>query len=573
MASQYSFDSPSMTSNSPMINYRKDAKKGVKFTLMVVGESGTGKTTFINSLLGKKVVAHRFEPVFEGSGDTKTLMFTSAKSIALPNTSVLTRNEFNPSTAHEEPGFAITETKVEIIDDDNTKVQLNILDAPGFGDNLNNEICFVEIENYLKQQFDLVLAEETRIKRNPRFVDTRVHALLYFVTATGHGLREIDINCMKRLAKYVNIIPVISKADSFTRSELQTFKENIKYDIEKFNVPVFQFDNALSEYDEDEDRELIEECKFFTSLQPFAIISSEDEFEIKDPTTGESRIIRARQYPWGLVDINNTAYSDFPILRSVILGSHLQDLKDLTHDFLYETYRTERLMKVTGGVNGPEEESGNYEEELGKLTSIGDRAGSTVPSLSNLAQLTSSTNNLMKKDDSSVISASSSQGPRSMLLDDTDTIELPSPKIKDNQSLSSASTISLEGANTKSSNTSNQAFKRYSIGPQRSTLRQISETVPYVIRHERILERQQKLEEMEMKSAKELAARAALLEKKAAELKSKERLLMKRGGSESSRPESFSSTQDDSMADDPTRMSSIRKEETFTDLHSIVSKK
>ena len=35
-------------------------------------------------------------------------------------------------------------------------------------------------------------------------------------------------------------------------------------------------------------------------------------------------------------------------MKSVLLGSHLQDLKDLTHDFLYETYRTERLTKVTG---------------------------------------------------------------------------------------------------------------------------------------------------------------------------------------------------------------------------------
>ena len=34
----YTFDSPSMT-HSPMINYRKDAKKGVKFTFMVVGEN------------------------------------------------------------------------------------------------------------------------------------------------------------------------------------------------------------------------------------------------------------------------------------------------------------------------------------------------------------------------------------------------------------------------------------------------------------------------------------------------------------------------------------------------------
>ena len=56
-------------------------------------------------------------------------------------------------------------------------------------------------------------------------------------------------------------------------------------------------------------------------------------------------------------------------------------------------------------------------------------------------------------------------------------------------------------------------------------MRQISETVPYVLRHERILERQQKLEEMEQASARELANRAALLEKKAAQLKAKEKAL------------------------------------------------
>ena len=158
---------------------------------------------------------HRYEKLSPTVGDTKTLMFTLAKSVALPNTSILTKNEFNPRTINEEPGIALTETHIEIIDDDNQKLLLNIIDTPGFGENLNNELCFIEIENYLKQQFDLVLAEETRIKRNPRFVDTRVHVMLYFITPTGHGLREIDIQCMKRLSKYVNIIPVIGKADSF----------------------------------------------------------------------------------------------------------------------------------------------------------------------------------------------------------------------------------------------------------------------------------------------------------------------------------------------------------------------
>jgi cell division control protein 11 len=47
---------------------------------------------------------------------------------------------------------------------------------------------FQEIVGYLERQYDGILAEESRIKRNPRFRDDRVHVLLYFITPTGHGL-------------------------------------------------------------------------------------------------------------------------------------------------------------------------------------------------------------------------------------------------------------------------------------------------------------------------------------------------------------------------------------------------
>lgn len=46
---------------------------------------------------------------------------------------------------------------------------------------------FQEIVGYLERQYDDILAEESRIKRNPRFRDNRVHALLYFITPTGHA--------------------------------------------------------------------------------------------------------------------------------------------------------------------------------------------------------------------------------------------------------------------------------------------------------------------------------------------------------------------------------------------------
>ena len=304
---------------------------------------------------------------------------------------------------------------------------------------------------------------------------------------------------------------------------------------------------------------MIQECKFLTNLQPFAVVTSEDVFEVRESTTNtkgnndKPKIIRARKYPWGLVDINDTRYSDFPILKSVLLGSHLQDLKDLTHDFLYETYRTERLTKVTGNgqaFDDEENEDAEFHDTVEHQLNDSNRGvggddnnnnTSTIPSMSNLAQLTTSTNehDASHIDNNSITSTSSSiKKSTSMLIDDHPS---SSPKLKNISSFtSSTSTVSLEGgekegghhdrgANSTSTNNNNNnnnnAFKRLSIGPQRNQLRQISETVPYVLRHERILERQQKLEEMEQASARELANRAALLEKKAAQLKAKEKAL------------------------------------------------
>lgn len=61
-----------------------------------------------------------------------------------------------------------------------------LLSLPFMGRNLQ-KYSFSEIVGYLERQHDDVLAKESRIKRNPRFRDNRVHALLYFITPTGHG--------------------------------------------------------------------------------------------------------------------------------------------------------------------------------------------------------------------------------------------------------------------------------------------------------------------------------------------------------------------------------------------------
>ena len=164
---------------------------------------------------------------------------------------------------------------------------------------------------------------------------------------------------MKRLSPRVNVIPVIGKADALTPAELAESKKLVMEDIEHYRIPVYNFPYDIEEDDED----TVEENAELRGLMPFAIVGSEDVVDV-----GGKRI-RARQYPWGIVEVDNPRHSDFLAVRSALLHSHLADLKEITHDFLYENYRTEKLSKsVEGGAAAFVSTSST----LSKLTSYRD---------------------------------------------------------------------------------------------------------------------------------------------------------------------------------------------------------
>ncbi|KAJ3527349.1 hypothetical protein NMY22_g9817 [Coprinellus aureogranulatus] len=292
-------------------------KKGVQFTLMVVGTSGTGRTTFVNTLCESEVLAHKVSD--------------------------------QPESAHIEEGIRIKPVTVELEEDG-----IRIATPPSQRQPRKfncDPLSFQEIVGYLERQYDDILAEESRIKRNPRFRDNRVHALLYFIPPTGHALREMDIELMRRLSPRVNVIPVIGKADSLTPSELRGFKKRIMEDIDYYDIPVYNFPYDV----EEDDEETIQDNSELRALMPFAVVGSEEEIEI------DGQPVRARIYPWGIAEVDNPKHSDFSRLRSALLSSHLGDLKSLTHDVLYETYRTEKLSRT---VNPDAADSSLLPEEL-----------------------------------------------------------------------------------------------------------------------------------------------------------------------------------------------------------------
>lgn len=190
-----------------------------------------------------------------------------------------------------EKTVGITPYSVEI-EEDGVKLQLTIIDTPGFGENINNEKHITDVLAYIEKQYDDALAEETRIKRNPKFQDNRIHALIYFIQPTGHALRELDIQFMQRVGPRVNIIPCIARSDTLTPPELKAFKSRVMEDFERHRIPYYNFP-----YDEEEDDpEVIEDNNELRALLPFSIVGSQEELLVN------GRRVRCRKYPWGIVE-------------------------------------------------------------------------------------------------------------------------------------------------------------------------------------------------------------------------------------------------------------------------------
>ncbi|KAK0406599.1 hypothetical protein QR680_018677 [Steinernema hermaphroditum] len=276
---------------------------GFQFNMMCVGETGMGKTTLMESLFNMKL---EFEPC---NHELKTV-------------------ELRSKTCEVSEG--------------NVHVKLKIVETAGFGDQLDKDKSARVIVDYVNEQFEKYLIEELKVKRClAYFDDTRIHACLYFISPTGHGLKALDVVTMRELSKRVNVIPVIAKADTACKDELVRFKRKILDELRGHNIQTYQFPT-----DDDTVRQANQELN---KLIPYAIVGSTD-FVTKD--NGKS--VRARKYPWGIVEVENEEHCDFVKLREAVLRINVDSLRERTHNVLYEAYRRDRLreMKLGDGDAG-----------------------------------------------------------------------------------------------------------------------------------------------------------------------------------------------------------------------------
>ncbi|KAF9157113.1 hypothetical protein BG015_000006 [Linnemannia schmuckeri] len=386
-----------------------------ELNLMVAGNSGLGKTSFIRTLYGTLKLRTspgglRSKASVSNFGSAATTSTSGNGDITPENRSTSPNNNSQngigtkANGTKDSAGYATGKLQRTLnsfealfeIEEGHEKINLTLVDTPGFvgSDEVIDAHCD-EILAYLEYQFDLTLAEERKVRRNPKATDNQIHACIYFIDQASHrpGLSDADIRILKRLGTRVNLIPVIARGDTLTRAQTKRLKQAILKDAADNQIQFFQFlspklakrllaqqhggdpdqyhsnsrrrhsrngpgddeeaeeggeDEESDDDDDDEDDwdpEVLEEKAQLQSLIPFTVIAQEEDgTDLRDE---KGRRIQGREFPWGVLDCLNSQHCDLSGLRSALLSSHRQELKEITYGYFYEKYRTEKLLART----------------------------------------------------------------------------------------------------------------------------------------------------------------------------------------------------------------------------------
>ncbi|KAI8902706.1 Septin-type guanine nucleotide-binding (G) domain-containing protein [Globomyces pollinis-pini] len=289
-------------------------QRGFTFNVMVVGRSGLGKSTLVNTLFSSHIV--------------------DSKGVSPKQTTEIS-------------------TVTTLLEENGVRLKLSITDTPGYGDQVNNDACWEPIIKYIKDQYSLYLRKELTPQREQRISDTRIHVVVFFIAPTGHALTPLDITVMKKISKFANIVPVIAKSDSLTVEEKDAFKRRIKQEIEFHQIKTYPFVDTSEEYTvpgSDQDRANKQIFQALKAMIPFAIVGSERNIVV------DGKAVRARRTRSGIVNVEDENHCEFTHLRDFLTRTHLQDLIDTTATIHYENFRTRQLMalKESTTMNRPE---------------------------------------------------------------------------------------------------------------------------------------------------------------------------------------------------------------------------
>lgn len=191
-------------------------------------------------------------------------------------------------------------------------VKVTAIETIGFGAKIKNKYCWYPMSSIIDSKNFLRVFQQEQPRRKAGDLEELVHACIFFITPTTNGLCESDIQAMQEFGSRVNLIPVIGKADSYTRGEILEYKRMICQSCEENSIRVYSEANEF----------------------PYTVIGASNE---------DGVVLRGRRHKQGTAQVDNELHCDFKQLKGLLINN-LPELSEAA-EIRFQEHRTHLLTK------------------------------------------------------------------------------------------------------------------------------------------------------------------------------------------------------------------------------------
>ncbi|KAL7424191.1 hypothetical protein Q5752_001777 [Cryptotrichosporon argae] len=246
------------------------------------------------------------------------------------------------------------------------RLLLRLIDTPGLAPagptaDFERERGMTGLLRMVEEKLAEVMREESKVVRRKDEGDELIHLVVYMLDARdivkpGKNIGTVEwtlpteeehtdeswdnnvaavptseLEAIRRLAVRANIVAVLGHADGLTITELEAARQAARRDLASVGMLGEEGDEA----DEEADASMTGR-----PLTPASLFSVAPTYTFFAPDASSM----SRKFPWGEASVLDPLHSDLVALRDAMLADKAEQLRETTREVLYERFRTERLL-------------------------------------------------------------------------------------------------------------------------------------------------------------------------------------------------------------------------------------